>query len=170
MLNKKTKNKEVDKKKETGKKIEVVEDSPKKKFFGPEQRRFTIWTTTSFFTSIIICASLVFFGVQAYHKTIDVIDESAKNMIEKYGIEVTAELNKQQLEIARQILEKKHFTFLLPNAVRNIFQFDSYVHLKNDNQLPMVSTSTSDATTSVEAVDMLDLETEEITDAMDLIE
>lgn len=60
-------------------------------------------------------------------RAIDMVNSSNQKMVAKSGIEIDAELNIENLDLAQRIIDKKMNPPDLPARVRNIFVFDSYI-------------------------------------------
>lgn len=91
------------------------------------------WFITALTATTCVAFALVWFGNSIFNKTMDAINKSNQKIIEKTGIEVSAELNKDGFLLASQIIKAKN-SRLIPEAnIRNVFLFNSYT-----GQTPMI--------------------------------
>lgn len=100
------------------------------------------WYWSALVIVILIAAGLVAKSASIYNQTLNLINESNAKMIEKSGIEIITELNKNSLDQAKQIVEKKNSPLELPPRARNIFLFNSYVEFSQapvDELLPVTN-------------------------------
>ena len=82
-----------------------------------------------------MATGLIWQGLIISKKAIAVIYESNQQIVEKTGIEVTDELNKNELNNVRQIIKAKEADRTLPNRARNIFQYDAYSYFGQESNI-----------------------------------
>jgi len=94
---------------------------------------------------------MVYQILATYTKAINLVNNSNQKMVAKTGIEIEAELNKNNIDLAEKIIEKKLNPPNMPSRVRNIFVYDLYA-VTGANQaptgtLPAVANPTAATTT-----------------------
>lgn len=84
------------------------------------------WFITSFIIIICFTAILIWFGNNIFNKTMDAINKSNQKIVEKTGIEVSAELNQDDFLRTSQIINAKNSRLIPATNIRNVFLFNSY--------------------------------------------
>lgn len=106
--------------------------------FFHTRRNYLIWYWSSFAAVTVLVIGLIIQGASIYNKSIDLINEANQKIIEKSGIEIITELNKQDFEQAKQVVLKKKSPLELPPRVRNIFLFNAYVDLSDAKPVEII--------------------------------
>lgn len=88
---------------------------------------YTTWYLSSLAVVVIIAGIIVYIAGTMYLSSEKLVNSSNKKIIETAGIEITVELKKKDMDIAKQIVARKLTPFEIPPRPRNIFLFDSYV-------------------------------------------
>lgn len=94
-----------------------------KKAFSP----YLTWYLSSLSAVVILACALSYLAGTMYLYSEKLVNSSNKKIIETAGIEITVELKKKDMDIAKQIISRKLVPFELPPRQRNIFLFNSYV-------------------------------------------
>jgi len=84
------------------------------------------WFFTAFMIILCLAIILVWFGNNIINKTMEAINKSNQKIVEKTGIEVSAELNQDDFLRANQIINTKNSHLIPASNIRNVFLFNSY--------------------------------------------
>lgn len=91
------------------------------------------WSITAYLLIISIAIVLTWFGNSIFNKTMNALNKSNQKIIEKTGIEVSAELNQKDFLLTSKIIDTKNSLIMPTTNIRNIFLFNSYT-----NQTPKI--------------------------------
>jgi hypothetical protein len=129
-------------------------DKTKRKKINPMlsgEKIYLRWFFSALIIVIALTGVLIYRAATIYIKAIDLVNSSNQKMVAKSGIEIEAELNKKNLDLAEMIIEKKLNPPGLPTRVRNIFVYDIYIstgaNLTTTDILPAVTSSPAATTT-----------------------
>jgi hypothetical protein len=95
-------------------------------FAGKKLNSYLAWYLSSLGVVVILAGALTYLAGTMYLSSEKLVTSSNKKIVETAGIEITVELKKKDLDIAKQIVARKSTPFELPLRLRDIFQFDSY--------------------------------------------
>jgi hypothetical protein len=85
------------------------------------------WYLSSLGVVFIIAGALTYIAGTMYLTSEKLVSSSNKKIVETAGIEITVELKRKDMDIAKQIVARKSALFEMPPMVRDIFRFDSYM-------------------------------------------
>jgi hypothetical protein len=88
---------------------------------------YPAWYLSSLGVVVIIAGALTYIAGTIYLTSEKMVNSSNKKIVETAGIEITVELKKKDLDVAKQIVARKSIPLEIPSRLRNIFQFNSYV-------------------------------------------
>lgn len=112
-------------------------------FAGKKLSSYPAWYLSSLGVVVILAGALAYLAGTMYFSSEKLVTSSNQKIVETAGIEITVELNKKDLDIAKQIVARKSMPFEMPPRLRDIFQFDSYI-----GETPILNSVTSTQTTN----------------------
>lgn len=89
-----------------------------------------IWFFSSLSVVTAVIIALCVYGVIIYRQAFDLFNSTNEKIIQKTGLEATADINSAIVEQVEKIVNKKIDTVPVPERARNIFFYNSFIPLE----------------------------------------
>ena len=88
-----------------------------------------IWLSSSLIVVLAVLIGLSIYGASVYQRAITLFNSTNEKIVQKTGLEISADLNSVAVEEVEKVIDKKIETPPIPDKARNIFFYNSYIQL-----------------------------------------
>ncbi len=115
-----------------------------KRPLSASEKNYIIWLISSLSVIIIITICLCIYGISVYRRAVSLFNSTNEKIIQKTGLEVTADINSSAVTRVEEIIDKKNNTSPIPEKARNIFFYNSYIYLDQKPVSEIIMTTSSE--------------------------